>query len=223
MRIDPPYDGYYQSILWMLLFIEEKTGAKIINHPMGIMKHNEKLLALKRKGAIPSYIGADLIQAKKFVLEKTTNFFIVKPLNLFSGIGVKRISHNQISELDKLFDGKTIMIVQPFIDAIYKGEVRAIFYKEKHLGSILKKPQTGEFLTNIAQGANFEKCELSLKLTKECENICSKLNKDGVSLVAFDILDGKFSEINTTCPGLLVELSSAHNQNFCEEIIQDLL
>ena len=58
MRIDPPYDSRYQRYLWMLDFLEEKSKVKVVNKPLGIMKHNEKLAAFKRDKSLESFIGS---------------------------------------------------------------------------------------------------------------------------------------------------------------------
>jgi glutathione synthase len=112
------------------------------------------------------------------------------------------------------------VVAQPYCSDVEKGEIRAIFYKSKELGSILKVPQSGEFLANIAQGASFSSIELTSVLQKECTEICRELEKDGVDWVAFDILGGHVSEINITCPGLLVEVSFAHQKNLALEMIK---
>jgi glutathione synthase len=73
-------------------------------------------------------------------------------------------------------------------------------------------------LANIARGATFSKVELSAKIKKECDTISEKLLVEGVSFIAFDILGDKISEINITCPGLVVELSNAYGKNLAKEI-----
>ena len=41
--------------------------------------------------------------------------------------------------------------------------------------------------------------------------------------MAFDVLGDSPSEVNITCPGLLVEVSNAHGKNLGLEIVKDLL
>ncbi len=100
------------------------------------------------------------------------------------------------------------------------GEIRALYFKGEELGSILKIPKKGEFLANIAQGADFHAIKLNPDIKKECDRICAELMKDGVDWVAFDIMGEHVSEINITCPGLLVEVSFAHKKNLALEIIK---
>ncbi len=228
MRIDPPYDQRYQRYLWMLDYLGTSTGAKILNNPLGIMKYNEKLSAFALKNHVESYVGASLSQFHKFVdsqKSKGVEDFILKPLDLYSGIGVQKVSLKD--NLDKEFNSKVsefggAIIAQPFLKEVLEGEYRSIYFDGDELGSIIKKPKPGEYLTNIAQGAMFEKVELPEHLKKECKYVSKKLLEDGVRFIAFDLLGDCITEINVTCPGLLVEVSYAHNKNFAD-IITDYI
>ena len=150
----------------------------------------------------------------------------MKPLDLYQGYGVEKISINQL-EIEKKFESKVKenngpIVVQPFCKEVENGEIRALYFKGKELGSILKIPKKGEFLANIAQGADFHAIELSPIVKKECDRICIELMRDGVDWVAFDIMGEHVSEINITCPGLLVEVSFAHKKNLANDIIKNL-
>ena len=49
--------------------------------------------------------------------------------------------------------------------------------------------------------------------------MAKKLLEDEVELVAFDILGDDISEANITCPGLLVEVSTAMGRNLCDYFV----
>ncbi len=222
MRLDPPFDSRYLRTLWMLDHWVS-MGIKVMNSPRGIMNFNEKLYAYRTSGAVSSFVGESWSLAKEFV----TTFpfeqeFILKPLDLYSGIGVEKISspklENRFREKVKELDGP--IVLQPFVSAVSKGEMRTIYFKGKELGSILKIPKTGEFLSNIAQGAAFHKIELKHDLKNKCDEISNELASFGVDWIAFDILEDAITEVNITCPGLLVEVSHAHQKNLALEIIQ---
>jgi glutathione synthase len=111
------------------------------------------------------------------------------------------------------------VIVQPFIEAVVKGEIRSLYFKGEEIGTILKTPKEGEFLSNIAQGATFGTHELSSLARSRCEAIVKELLSYGVDWVAFDILGDAVTEVNITCPGLLVEVSYAHQKNLADVVI----
>lgn len=227
MRIDPPFDTRYLKYLWMLRFIQEK-GIKVINSPDGILLFNEKLHAYAQKSALPSYVGSSLIGFKKFISSMNPEEeIILKPLDLYQGMGVEKISLLDIKAAEQRFIEKVLenngpIVAQTFCAEVTKGEIRSLYFKGKELGSILKVPKEGEYLANIAQGAGFHAIELTSKLKQECDIICKDLMKAGVDWVAFDILNNHVSEINITCPGLLVEVSYAHRKNFAKVIGENL-
>lgn len=227
MRIDPPFDTRYLRYLWMLRFIQEKD-CKVINSPDGILKFNEKLYAYAQKSALPSYVGSATVGFEKFIANMDSKEeIILKPLDLYQGMGVEKISLLNKTAATNRFKEKVIENNGPIVAQIYcaevtKGEIRSLYFRGKELGSILKVPKAGEFLANIAQGAGFHAIELSKKLKQECDDICKELMKEGVDWVAFDILNDHVSEINITCPGLLVEVSYAHKKNLAKLIAESL-
>jgi glutathione synthase len=225
MRLDPPFDSRYLRILWMLDHLVSQ-GIKVMNDPRGIMQFNEKLYAYRSEGATASYVGQNLKLAQNFVqsLNPKPSALILKPMDLYSGLGVEKLSLNN---WEKRFEEKVVelqgpVIVQPFIDAVAKGEIRSLYFKGSELGTILKTPKDGEFLSNIAQGATFHAEPLTAKTRGQCEAIVKELMEYGVDWVAFDILGDAVQEVNITCPGLLVEVSYAHKRNLADVVI-DLL
>lgn len=227
MRIDPPFDTRYLRYLWMLRFIQGK-GIKVINSPDGILKFNEKLHAYAQKSSLPSYVGSSLAGFQKFISSiPTSEEIILKPLDMYQGIGVEKIALTNRLKAEERFKEKVLenngpIVAQTFCAEVTKGEIRSLYFKGSELGSILKVPKSGEFLANIAQGAGFHAIELSPKLKQECDLICKELMNDGVDWVAFDILNDHVSEINITCPGLLVEVSFAHKKNLARVIGENL-
>ncbi|PIP94523.1 MAG: hypothetical protein COW00_18515 [Bdellovibrio sp. CG12_big_fil_rev_8_21_14_0_65_39_13] len=228
MRLDPPFDTRYLRYLWMLKGLEEKYEVKVVNSPAGIMLHNEKLEAYLQKGAVSSFIGSGLEEFRRYIdtlRKKGITEVIIKPLDLYQGIGVNKLSLEDKLKLDTHFHDKTVeykgpLVVQPFIPEVAEGEIRSIYFKGEELGTILKIPKEGNFLSNIAQGARFQKHELNSKQRTACEKVSKQMSKHGVDWIAFDILGDYIQEINITCPGLLNEVSKAEKLNLAERIIQ---
>ena len=225
MRIDPPFDTRYLRYLWMLTYIETK-GVKVINSPAGILKFNEKLHAYAQVSSLASYVGSSSYGFKKFIESLPSGSeVILKPLDMYQGIGVEKISMQDTELATERFSLKVLenngpIVAQIFCAEVRQGEVRTLYFKGKELGSILKIPKDGDFLANIAQGASFHGIDLSPAIKKECDQICKHLMSEGVDWVAFDILDNHVSEVNITCPGLLVEVSFAHKKNFAHIIAE---
>lgn len=223
MRIDPPYDMRYHRYLWMLDFIRHASGCQIVNDPVGIMKRNDKIEAFKLESAVDSFVGASLEGFKHYIgnlKQKGYQELILKPLDLYSGIGVEKFDLAD-EELLAKFSKKVgeyngAIIAQPFLKAVYDGEFRAVYFDGQEVGSIIKKPKPGEFLTNIAQGALYEKTDLPPKVKANCDKTARALLEDGIRIIAFDILGEAITEVNITCPGLFVEVSYANKKNLAD-------
>lgn len=227
MRLDPPFDGRYLRFLWMQRYFK-KLGVEILNDPDGVLLFNEKLYAYEHKSSLETYVGSSEEGFSIYVegiLSKGHRELILKPLDLYQGIGVQKISLDD--DYMSLFKSKVKeyegpVVAQPFAKEVEKGEVRSFYFKGKELGSILKVPKKGDYLANIAQGATYDRYELSKSQRKSCEDICAELAEYGVHWIAFDILGESVSEVNITCPGLVVEVSKAYNRNLCEDIVDML-
>jgi glutathione synthase len=226
MRLDPPFDSRYLRVLWMLDHLVT-LGIQVVNDPRGIMQFNEKLYAYRKEGSVASFVGQNLKLAQQFVQalnKKTTSALILKPMDLYSGIGVEKLP---LVGWEKRFEEKVRelngpVIVQPFIEAVTTGEIRSLYFKQKEIGTILKTPKEGDFLSNIAQGATFHTEPLSALARARCEAIVKELAAYKVDWVAFDILEEAVTEVNITCPGLLVEVSYAMKKNLAD-VVLDLM
>ena len=224
MRIDPPFDARYLRYLWMLRALKTR-GIKVINDPDGILLHNEKLYAYEQTQSLPTFIGAHETEFEWFVKKLEDDGYehiILKPLDLYQGIGVEKVNTGIAIDAfsKKVHELRGPVIAQPYCSKVEDGEIRSIFWDGVELGNILKVPPKGEYLSNIARGASYNAVKLTKKQKSMCEKICKNLMRYGVSLVAFDILDEYISEVNITCPGLLVEVSSATGDNLAKRIIE---
>ncbi len=231
MRLDPPFDSRYLRYLWMLTALEKQCSVKVINAPVGVLTHNEKLCIIDRKDSPATFVGSNwegFLQFCRRQMNEGYNELVVRPVDLYQGIGVDKISLREREKVLQAFfrrkiqDCQGLLIAVPFLDDIYKGEVRSIFFRERELGSIIKIPAKGKFLANVAQGASFSRCQLTQKQKKACEEISRELAGAGIEWVAFDFIGEYVSEANITCPGLLVEVSSAVQRNLAFDIASEL-
>lgn len=225
MRIDPPYDSRYQRYLWMLDFIQNQTECEVLNTPLKIMKYNEKLVAYRDLShSHESYIGSSekgFLSFLERMKAKGHEEVILKPLDLYSGIGVEKVSLSQARDkfMAKVEEFHGAIVCQPFVKEVQTaGEYRSVYMDGEEIGSILKTPPKGAFLANIAQGAEFRKVDLPKNIKEMCDNVAQDLFEDGVRLLAFDILGEGINEVNITCPGLFVEVSYAYDKNICKLI-----
>ena len=227
MRLDPPFDSRYLRYLWMLTVLEKQFSVSTINSAVGILTHNEKLCIADRKDSLSIFVGANWEQFRQFCRNQMNQGYrelVVKPLDLYQGIGVEKISLREKDEILQEFFQKTIqnykgpLVATPFLEDIYRGEIRSIFFRGRELGSIRKIPPKGSFLANIAQGASFSLYQLTQKQREVCKEISHSLADVGIEWIAFDLIGEYVSEVNVTCPGLLVEVSHAVGKNLAFDI-----
>ena len=230
MRLDPPFDSRYTRYLWILKALKEVHQVRVLNDPEGILVHNEKMICYEQEHAASSFVGASekgflgFMELLKNDKEREYAGLILKPLDLFQGIGVEKVPvETDLKECLALFNKKKeefggAVVVQPFLKEVEQGEIRSIFFNGKELGNIIKIPAKGEFLANIAQGATFEAIELDAATQAACQKMSQELAKKGVPWIAYDILGGVIQEANLTCPGLLVEVSQATGKNLAREL-----
>jgi len=228
-RLDPPFDSRYLRILWMLRAFEER-GLKVVNSARGLLLYNEKILAYEHASALSTLVTSDAATFSKFAKkcrDQGARALILKPLDLFQGIGVEKVELDNLESAASAFKKKVTnlggaLVVQPFSEQVYQGELRSLYFAGEELGTIIKVPPKGQFLANIAQGASYHAVELTPTQKTACDEVAQSLMKDGVPWVAFDILGESLSEVNITCPGLLVEVSSALKRNLALDIIKAL-
>ncbi len=223
MRVDPPFDLYYLQILWLLQALELKFGIKVVNRASGILHFQEKLFAYAHPSSIPSFYGHHPLKAWEFAKQYTE--IVIKPADLYQGKGVEKWVVEDQSQFDKNFSKKLEQchgrcILQPYQQEIERGEVRAIYFKEQFLGSILKVPASGSFISNLAAGASFSSTTLTQTQKNICQEVARQMAGSGVDLIAFDLIGDKLSEVNITCPGLLIQVAEASQRDLAAEILK---
>jgi len=230
MRLDPPFDTRYLRYLWILRSLKGRFGVKVLNDPGGIATYNEKMVAYESESSIETFVGTNEVSCENFLKLLKDKYgaaykgVIFKPLDLYQGMGVELLGPElSLKEVLLRFKGKKeelggAIVIQPFIDEVYKGELRSIYFNGIELGTIVKKPKKGSFLANIASGASYNRSALSEEARKRCDKLSQELAQCGVPWVAFDILGNQIQEANITCPGLLVEVSKAYQNNLAIQL-----
>ena len=229
MRLEPPFDKRYLNYLWMLQGVSERTGIKIINSPEGLLLYNEKISAYQLANPVDSFVGSatnEFSAYTKRLKQKGVEEIVLKPLDLYQGEGVEKMSLGQHDLMEK-FEEKTRqsagpVVAQPFLPEVYQGEIRSIFFNGRELGSMLKIPREGDFLSTVARGASCHPTTLTSAQRQNCEQTAHKLRESGVQWIAFDILGNSIQEVNITCPGLLPEISLVNRERLVNRIVQEL-
>ena len=211
MRKDPPFDMDYVATTWLL----DAAGTRVYNSPAALRTINEKLAVLMfPQFSRPALVSADAEALLNFIVSECHGDGIIKPLELFGGRGVTRITLPDANDVNsrkatlrtlanETGDGHHFRLVQAFDPAIFHGEVRAFAAFGEPLAWCLKRPADGNFLANTAAGASLTAYDPSREEIATVKAMAGRLFREGVAFVGFDIIGGHISEMNLTSPRLL--------------------
>lgn len=218
MRKDPPYDLDYITITWMLSSAPKTT--RVYNSPEALRSWNEKLLLFHfPKQVKPALFSSNVDDIIRFIKENAAGDGIVKPLHLFGGRGVERVTVKNTADeaaaktlLQTMTEnGKSARLVQAFDEGIYEGEIRAFTAFGEIIAWCLKKPASGEFLANTRMGATLHPYKPTAEEEKRVKDVARELAAMGMPIVGFDVIGGYISEMNITSPRLLQAPEDACN------------
>ncbi len=216
MRKDPPFDLDYITTVWLLDDLPPST--RVYNRPEALLRYNEKLLITHFPDAIaPILVSANPEKLLYFI--EAHHDIILKPLHLFGGRGVLRLSleTQKIQDIRKILltetnHGQALRLAQPFNHKIVDGEIRVFAAFGKPLAWCLKKPKSGDFLANTRAGATLHAFTPSGSLHKTITLVAEKLLSLGITLIGFDVIGELISEINLTSPRLLLAPGAAQEK-----------
>jgi glutathione synthase len=216
MRKDPPFDSEY-FYATHLLSQAEREGAKVLNKPLALRDHPEKLAILE----FPQFIGPTLVTRSPDdirAFHALHRDIILKPLDGMGGMGIFRVKDEGLNlgaimeTLNK--DGQETIMVQKFLPAISQGDKRVLVIGGKPVPYCLARiPQGGEVRGNLAAGGKGVAQPLSTRDREIAEALGPILFARGLLLVGLDIIGDSLTEINVTSPTCFQEI---HDQTGCD-------
>ena len=222
IRKDPPFDNNYLNLTFVLEHAKN-FNVEVINDPVSIRNHNEKLSILNFKGLIPSTIVSSQAQNIINFIQKEKEV-IIKPLDGMAGNGIFMVTPedkniNVILETATKNGTKTIM-AQKYLPEIKKGDKRIIVIKGKALPYALARiPSKGEIRANLAKGGKGTTQKLTIGDKKIVMGVKDFLIKNKLNFVGLDIIGNYLTEINITSPTGIVEIEEQTNFKAAEYII----
>ncbi|MBN19675.1 MAG: hypothetical protein CL678_00205 [Bdellovibrionaceae bacterium] len=202
VRKDPPFDSIYLSMCWILTLVQTKV--LILNSPSHLLHYHEKLLPflafqegdLNEDQLIPTFLSL----GNKIEGNFGDGQLVSKPWMGHGGQGVN--IHPSLEDL--LHKAKTFsepMMIQPLVKAVQQtGDRRVFFLEGKYVGSFVRIPQDGSYISNMAQGGSVRSQALTEVEQKTIHDVENFLIRHSIFLVGIDLLDGKVSEMNITAP-----------------------
>jgi len=210
MRQDPPFNVEYLANTW-LLSQAEKSGAKIVNSPIALRDHSEKISILEFPEFIaPTIVSRSLGQIREF--HANHQDIVIKPLDGMGGMGVFRVGPDGVnigSIVETLGEyGKRSLMAQKYLPEIKDGDKRLLLINGKAVPFVLARiPQEGDIRGNLAAGGKGVARALSNREIEIAEKLGPILKDRGLFLVGLDIIGNNLTEINVTSPTGFVEIS----------------
>jgi len=226
MRKNPPFNMAYVMCLW-LLRLAKLQGAVVVNDPEAILSHSEKISIFE----FPKYIAPTIITSRIDEINKyiqKNKDVVIKPLNSFDGLGVRRYHIDEGEKklqkfLAKYPPGEPLML-QKFMPAVKKGDKRVFIIGNKVIpyvnNRLLMYPDDRENLGHIIIN---QIIPIAKRDAKIAQKVANKYHKLGLILVGIDIIDGKLTEINVTSPTCMIVIEQESGIKVAELAVNEIL
>jgi glutathione synthase len=202
----------------------------MINSTGGQILGNSKLYTLNFPDIIPvTHVSRDPNRLKK-IIDDFGGAMVIKPLQRFGGEGVIKVSTKDQENLNSLinyyvkgyenYPEREPIMVQEFMEIVKKdGDIRILLLNGEILGAMRRKPQEGDFRTNVHAGAHVSKHEVTDREKDICRTIKDRLVKDGLYFVGIDVIGDKLVEINCVSPGGIPRINRLDNTKLEVKVI----
>ncbi len=213
IRKDPPFNGSYLALTYLLEPLAKKT--RVINHPRGIRDANEKIFGLRfAKWSPPTLVTSSVEKILSFQ-EELGSDLVIKPLYEKGGKGVfllkQKISAARALLQKATLREKKIVIAQKFLPlARTRGDKRILLWKNEVLGVFERIPPPGDFRSNLSLGGKFVRCSLTAREKSLTRDLARELIREGLFWVGLDVRNEHLIEVNVTSPAGLVELDQLY-------------
>ena len=177
MRSAWDYHTRYETFITFLNTLK-KSKVPIFNDiDIMLWNSNKSYLLDLEKNGIP-IVPTILIKTEENIPMKTIkkwNDIIIKPTIGASAHNIQKLNTTNIvyKEIITLLAKRDILI-QPFIKEVMEGEISFMFFNKKFSHTMLKKPKSNDFRTQLEFGGKEERIYPSLQLLKEATNILKK-------------------------------------------------
>ena len=215
MRMEPPVDAAYRITCQMLAFAQ-RAGVLVVNDPASLITNEEKLAALRFPHLCPRTLVSTSRDAILDFVAQLGKGCMVKPLDSFGGRSVFAFSAgdtNLAVAVDLLLSSGKTVLVQERLSAISEGDRRVHVVNGKAFADmIIRTPASGSHLGNLRAGGDGKVMPLEDAEQAVVNAIETYLQEAGILFAGIDIIGGKLTEINITCPtGLRVVREQSGN------------
>ncbi len=155
---------------------------------------------MEREDVYPSFSGSDRTDLRHQCHEHGSALYehsplgiVAKPLSEYGGRGVVRIEPNHLEgasqTLTEAFQAHPVLMLQEFLPAVYRGEVRCFGVGGSALAWCLKV-LLPRVLANSYRQARFTAYQPSERDKHIAQTVFTAAQKEGLTVVGLDLIDG---------------------------------
>jgi glutathione synthase len=225
LRKNPPLE--YQTMELLTPFNDQVF---ILNSTSGQVLGNSKLYMLNFPDIIPeTHVSRDPVRLKR-IIDDFGGAMVIKPLQRYGGEGVIKVSTKDRENLVSLinyyvrayepYPYREPIMVQAYLDQVRDtGDVRILMLDGEIIGAMQRKPQAGDFRTNVHAGAKVYKHEITPAEAHICRTIRDRLKTDGLYFVGIDVIGDKLVEVNCVSPGGIPRINRLNKTKLEDKVV----
>ena len=222
MRLEPPINDDFRHCC-NLLGHAERAGIAVVNRPAALVSLEEKITPLAYGDLCPAtLISADQDQLLSFA-NSLSNGCILKPLGGMGGEGIFAFApgdSNLATALAVLGGNGRSLVVQERLAGIAEGDRRVFVIDGQPAPMMLNRlPRAGSHLGNMAAGGRPVATALGAAERRIAERVGPDLRAAGIVFAGLDVIGGKLTEINISCPTGLRQVRDQSDVDLASEVL----
>ena len=219
MRAEPPVDARFMTATLIL----DSIALPVFNSPRALREMNEKLAILRFPDLIPpTVVRADIAGLSAF--HSAHGGAVFKPLDGMGGRGVY-VSPPDDKNLHSVLEmigngGRDWIMAQQYLPQAREGDARVFVIDGKAAEwMLLRTPRADDHRGNLAAGGAGRALPTDSAARAVAAAAGPALAAAGILFAGLDIIGGRLTEINITCPTGLREVRDQTGDDLAETIL----
>ncbi len=214
MRKEPPYDLRFHYATELL----SHAGTTVVNDPRALRDENEKLIILHFPALLPATLVTSSEEEGRAFLEEHGTL-VVKALESYQGKGIEKATTGE--ELKACFARHPApLMLQEFLPAVTRGDTRLLLLGGQLLSAVTRIPAEGSFLSNFGKGGRAAPASIGPAEERIISAVGPWLRERGIHFAGLDVIDGRLTEINITCPTGVVQAATESGEDVAGKMVE---
>lgn len=211
-----------------LLLLAQRQGVLIRNSPLGLMQAGSKsFLSGLPHDTIPRTWSGSCSDELLRIIDGLEEMAVIKPAVGTRGEGVRKVHRDMPDKAERVRTALAHgpVVLQNYLPEAPDGDLRVhlingqLLELEGRPCAVLRRPQAGEWRSNVALGASRERGVLSQTDVATCRRVGPILRELGLWHVGLDLVGSKIVELNVFSPGGLADAGSFEGRDFIAAVV----